>query len=191
MPSAAYRRWATTRTGLLNEIEQAHAAVGGTGPGRRYATQQINHAYVLLLAAEFQGFCRELHDECVDVVVGTVAPELQKMLRVSLRFARQLDRGNATPAALGADFGRFDTGFWPALMALDVRVAGWQRRLDELNRWRNAIAHNDFDPSRLAGTIPLRLAQVRRYRRTCHRLTRAFDTLLRDKLVTLIGRPPW
>ena len=56
MPSVAYRVWRTSRASLLNQIEMAHTAIGGTGPGRRYATQQINHAYVLLLAADFRAF---------------------------------------------------------------------------------------------------------------------------------------
>jgi len=47
----------------LDEIEAAHASVGGTGPGRRYATQQINQAYALLIASQFQGFCHDLHTE--------------------------------------------------------------------------------------------------------------------------------
>lgn len=47
----------------LAELEDAHAAVGGTKPGRRYSTTQINHASVVAIAAEFQAFCRNLHSE--------------------------------------------------------------------------------------------------------------------------------
>src|SRR5262249_19369869 len=39
--------------------------------GRRYATQQVNRAYAVLLASEFQGFCRDLYSECMDHVVAT------------------------------------------------------------------------------------------------------------------------
>ena len=46
MPSVSYDRWLIDRASALGEIEQAHRSVGGTGPGRRYATQQINQAYV-------------------------------------------------------------------------------------------------------------------------------------------------
>ena len=55
----------TSRRRALDEIEAAHASVGGTGPGRRYATQQINQAYAVLLASQFQGYCRDLHTESV------------------------------------------------------------------------------------------------------------------------------
>jgi len=43
MPSQSLEFWLKVRSRALDEIEQAHRSVGGTGPGRRYATQQINH----------------------------------------------------------------------------------------------------------------------------------------------------
>ena len=103
MYSVSYRVWRTSRAALLNQIETAHTAIGGSGPGRRYATQQINHAYVLLLAAEFQGFCRALHDECVEAILKVIPTTLSKVVETSLHLGRQLDRGNATPASIGSD----------------------------------------------------------------------------------------
>lgn len=191
MPSVAYRRWATVRASALDEVESAHTAIGGTGRGRRYATQQINHAYAVLLAAEFQGFCRALFMECVDAIVAATPPALQTIVQKSLCLALQLDRGNATPGSLGSDFGRFDLRFWPALIARDPKVADWQRLLGKLNEWRNAIAHNDFDAVNAGGTITLQLRDVRRYRGACRRLARAFDELLRAELSVKTGRPPW
>ena len=44
------------RARALDEMAEAHAAVGGTARGRRYTTQQLNQAYAVLLAAHFQGF---------------------------------------------------------------------------------------------------------------------------------------
>ena len=74
MASTAYRRWSTVRARALDEMARAHVALGGTGPGRRYATQQVNQAYAVLLASQFQGFCRELHSECVTHVLQVIAP---------------------------------------------------------------------------------------------------------------------
>ena len=42
MPSNSLVRWNGERAGALDEIENAHAMVGGTERGRRYATQQSN-----------------------------------------------------------------------------------------------------------------------------------------------------
>ena len=109
MPSTSYRRWRTMRARALDAIEQAHAAIGGKGPGRRYATEQINHAYAVLLASQFQGFCRDLHSEALDHVLAVLAPppQLRIFLRNELTRGRQLDQRNAQPSSLGADFGRF------------------------------------------------------------------------------------
>ena len=72
MSSRSLIRWNAERREALDEIENAHAMVGGTERGRRYATQQINYAYVTLLSSHFQGFCRDLHSECVDHIVALV-----------------------------------------------------------------------------------------------------------------------
>lgn len=54
MPSVALLEWQAGRAAALDEIEAAHRAIGGTGPGRRYATRQINFAYAVLLASQFR-----------------------------------------------------------------------------------------------------------------------------------------
>ena len=55
-------------------MEAAHRSVGGTARGRRFATEQINHAYAVLLASQFQGFARDLHSECADRLAKAIAP---------------------------------------------------------------------------------------------------------------------
>jgi len=101
MPSVSWREWSTTRTQQLNDIEAAHRSVGGIGRGRRYATEQLNHAYAVLLASQFQGFCRDLHSECVDELARAVAPAtFQSILRAEFLFNRSLDRGNASPGTI-------------------------------------------------------------------------------------------
>ncbi len=191
MPSNSYRRWTTTRARALDEIEQAHAAIGGTGPGRRYATQQVNQAYAVLLAAQFQGFCSNLHAECVNALVAGMSPSLRRMIQVEFSWNRHLARGNAQPGSLGADFGRFELAFWSAVETIDPRNSARKAALEELNAWRNAIAHQDFDPVRLGGTTILRLAQVRRWRSVCRRLARSFDEVMRQHLHSLLGLSPW
>lgn len=193
MPSTSYRRWTTIRATALDEIAQAHAAVGGTKRGRRYATQQVNQAYAVLLASQFQGFCRDLHSECLDHLVAALAPPPPLLPLVQAEFlrGRQLDRGNAQPASLGADFGRLGIDFWTEVESFHPRNQARKDELGRLNEWRNAIAHQDFDPARLGETTTLRLAQVRRWRAACRHLARAFDEVLRRRLQTLTGTSPW
>src|SRR5438874_12908119 len=105
LASVALQLWQTVRAAALDEIEAAHRLVGGSGPGRRYATQQINHAYAVLLSSQFQGFCRDLHTECVDAIAAAFTrPGLSQAVRDEFLLARKLDRGNPNPANIGADF---------------------------------------------------------------------------------------
>jgi hypothetical protein len=66
VPSRSLHTWRVDCAAALDEIEAAHGAVGGAGPGRRTATQQINYAYAVLLSSQFQRFCRDLHTEACD-----------------------------------------------------------------------------------------------------------------------------
>jgi hypothetical protein len=193
MPSIAYREWTTTRAAALNEIAQAHVAIGGSKRGRRFATQQVNHSYAVLLASHFQGFCRDLHTECVRHLLGVLAPipTLWGIVEAEFLRTRLLDRGNAQPGSLGLDFGRLGIDFWTEVNAYAPRNAARRDLLDLLNHWRNAIAHQDFDPARLGGTTILRLAQVRRWRGACHRLAQSFDEVMRRHLLHVTWRSPW
>jgi hypothetical protein len=192
MPSVALQLWQTVRAAQLAEIEDAHRSVGGSGPGRRVATQQINQAYAVVLSAHFQGFCRDLHSECIDVILPFIAPAaLQVPFKVELNLGRKLDRGNPNPGNIGSDFNRLGVSLWPEINALDARNPQRQILLEELNEWRNAIAHQDFDPAKLGGTIILRLAQVRKWRAACSGLAEAFDIAMRNYIEQTCGTVPW
>src|SRR5688572_2674942 len=118
MVSAALSEWRSARDTRLNNLLGAHVAVGGSAAGRRGATEALNHALVLRLASEFQGFCRDLHDEAVRLLVETLAPgdlKLQEILARPYLAARKLDRGNAEPGGLGHDFGLLGMTMWPDL----------------------------------------------------------------------------
>src|SRR5487761_2241061 len=63
--------------------------------------------------------------------------------------------GNPNSGNLGSDFKRLGIDFWAEVKKLDARNADRLKRLDELNNWRNAIAHQHFDPARLGGRTGL------------------------------------
>jgi hypothetical protein len=177
----------TTRKSQLNEIEQAHAAIGGTGPGRRYATQQLNQAYEVMVASQFQGYCRDLHTESVDYLVPKVLPlAFQASIRKLMTQNLQLKRSNAQPGSIGADFDRFGVDFWTEVELKDPRNVARREQLQELNEWRNAIAHQD-----LRSNTVLHLRQVRGWRMVCQHLARSFDEVMRRHLQKLAGKSPW
>jgi hypothetical protein len=193
MPSLALQDWSGRRAAALDEIEHAHRSVGGRGGGRRYLTQQINQAYAVLLSSQFQGFCRDLHDNCVDwLVAATASPALAAIHRGNLLFGRKLDTGNPNPGNIGSDYCRFELPFWTAVDAEHPRNPQRRRALEDLNRWRNAIAHSAFTPAMYRGGRPsLQLAEVQDWRRACDGLARSIDAVMRAHLLSVTGAAPW
>ena len=103
---------------------------------------------------------------------------------------RKLNQGNPNPGNLGSDFNRFGLVFWNVARNLDFRNQARQNRLEELNLWRNAIAHQDFNRATLGATA-LRLQMVREWRRACDRLATAFDEVMRQYIQSIVGASPW
>jgi hypothetical protein len=173
-------------------LQAAHRAVGGAEAGRRTNTLQLNYAYVLLLAAHFQAYCRGLHTDAAQLLVEAIDPGIGAVLDANLSFQRQLDNRNAQPAALGIDFNRFDLKFWTVVEAADARNAARRRKLEELNAWRNAIAHHDIDSRRLdLHPREVTLAACRSWRGALNGLVESFDQALAGHLQTLLGSRPW
>jgi len=209
MASQALLQWQTERRDALDEIEEAHAAVGGHGPGRRRATQQVNQACVVLLTSQFQGYCRDLHSEAMTAVSDALQPPghppppagVLLVVRNSLTRGRKVDRGNPNPGHLGSDFGHLfgATGqkFWDEVAAHDpLYNPGRQAKLDALCSWRNAIAHQDLARTDLPDLDPtgrkvLRLSDFRTWRRALLHLAISFDVVVGNQVQALTGRSPW
>lgn len=83
-------------------------------------TEHLTLALFVRLAAEFQGFCRDLHDDAaIRIVFGlpdAFAARVPVLLAVLVK-GRKLDRGNAAPGNIGADFGNLGMSLWPAVYA--------------------------------------------------------------------------
>jgi hypothetical protein len=192
--SPSLHRWRTVGQAGIDELLAAHGAVAGLGPGRRAASRQINYALVVQLASQFQRYCRDLHGLCADAVLSSAEESYRPMLRLALTSARKLDRQNATSASLGHDFGLFGFRFWSAVDALGPQYPIRRRRLDQVNAWRNAIAHQDFDrltgDPLTAGTHP-DLPTFRTWRRALDQLAGGIDRAMRTEVTDITGTPPW
>jgi hypothetical protein len=149
----------------------------------------------VLLSSQFQRFCRDLHTEAVDRFVRHVAASVPVPLYniTHQRFieGRKLSRGNPNPANLGSDFARLGMALWPALLALTAANARRRISLEELNRWRNAIAHQDFDAVSAGGAAQLQVRRVRTWRSTCNGLAVSMDQAVGRHLASVTGAPPW
>lgn len=192
MPSRSVRMWRASARRALDEIEAAHTAMRGPGRGRRYAAQQINQAYVVLLASQFQGFCRELHAQCAEHMGHAVhSPDIGFLLRARLTEGRRLDAGNPNPGNIGSDFGRFGVTFWEEVRRRNPRNADRQEQLETLMRWRNAVAHQDFAHPALRGRKDVTITEVRSWRRACGMLALDFEAVMHAHLVKMTGLKPW
>jgi hypothetical protein len=195
MPSRALTVWRTDSASKLDELIAAHARVGGTARGRRYATEQLNASLAVQVAAHFQLFCRNLHTEAAQVLVSAAPPRYRSMLRVAFTNRRGLDRGNASPETINGDFARFDLDIWTAAHTASALTARRRTGLEQLTTWRNAIAHQDFvfsaqQQTLLAGTS-LTLAWARRWRSNCLGLAQTFDKVVGQHVLAVTGRRPW
>lgn len=194
MPSQALTTWASTRIPRLQELERVHAELTGTAPGRRWFTDQLDRSYVVVLASQFQAFCRDLHSEAAAVIASQGSTAVQPLVEASLTLNRHLDRGNANPGNVGSDFARFGFDLWPALYGVDRRNERRRERLEQLIIWRNSIAHESLisegDQTKLADTKPT-LSWGRRWRRAMDALARHLDRAVGDGVESLIGTRPW
>ena len=196
VPSKALQLWQSSQLGELDQLERAHRLVGGPAAGRRRVTQQINDAYIVLLAAHFQRFCRDLHTEAVEKLVAAITPQaVREIVLTILLRDRQLDRGNAQPASLGSDFGRLGMNLWAELAAQNRLNRRRQIRLYQLNIWRNAIGHQDFalkpdERLRVSGTRRT-LDCAKDWRSACNSLVHELDQAVAQRVQQVAGRRPW
>jgi hypothetical protein len=179
----------------VDRLLAAHRTVRGVS--RRWITDELNHALILRLTAEFQGYARALHDEASQAVVSALAPSdpgRQAMILLPYITARRLDRANARPETLASDFGLFGVKLWTALdRQYPSSAPRWRKELITLNTTRNALAHGDAQ--RLAAVLasgpPLTLPQVRRWRSSLDALARGMDHVVGQHIGTFVGVRPW
>jgi hypothetical protein len=197
MPSAALANWRTERASLLDQLVQAHAAVGGAVAGRRWASAELNRALVLRVAAQFQGFAKDLHAE-VAITFGALShpgnATLARVISTGLQTKRDLDRANAQQDSLASDFGRFGIVLWDEMAKHHARTAARREHLKWFNTARNALAHDD--DAKLAKVIAagynVDLTWVRRWRSALDGLAGTMDAVMAAHLARLFNvQKPW
>jgi hypothetical protein len=197
MPSRALTTWCKERSGRLEDLLHAHQSVDEPARGRRRRAAALNEALLLRLAAEFQGFARDLHNQACDIFAAWIAPSnpaAQQVVRNQLVHGRELGRGNAHPGSIGNDFGRLGFDVWPELSVRDRRTKRHNRSLGLLNEARNGLAH--ADEAKLialrAEGFPLILDTYRRWRRDLDRLAANLDAETAIQLGRMFERErPW
>jgi hypothetical protein len=127
--SSGLDKWIEERCVGLDSLENVHGKVTGKQRGRQRATGHLNRALFVALSAEFQGFCRDLHEDAAIHITESIrlAPENAKIAPVVLNALvrervlsdiaksekeRRLDKGNANVAALATDYSMLGMDLW-------------------------------------------------------------------------------
>ena len=104
---------------------------------------QLNHSLIVALVAQFQGFCRDLHDEATRIHVDAAIPGQKRTLHLLMQQGRKLDSHNPRRSTLGHDFGRLGFSFIDELKATGPDAIVQLDLLDVLVDYRNAIGHGN------------------------------------------------
>ena len=196
MPSGALEKWRGARAARLDNLAAAHRAVAGDGAGRRWLTVEVNHALIVRLASEFQGYCRELHDQAIDAFLAATfdaGRPAAPIVRRLLTSGRKLDSGNASWANMNNDFARLGMSIKTELSSRYPRRSGpWTTKLERLNDARNAIAHdNTAQLAKCHAEQPLTLATFRTWRSGLDQMASGLDEVVAAYLEDLNGDEPW
>jgi hypothetical protein len=157
--------------------------------------RQLNQSLFVALMAQFQAYCRALHDHGVDLPVAHAVPGQRAVLEVLLRQGRKLDVSNPRRSALVADFRRLDVSLLDELKAVGSAPLRHLDRLDALVDFRNAIGHGDevrIAAIEAAGLIGATKESYDQHRRALAGLATAMDEVVSRKLAALLQiGPPW
>ena len=187
--------WDTHCAARLNQLEQIHADVRGSGRGRRWYTGQLNRSLLVALVGQFQEYCRDLHNEAIDVYLAAANQRQVEVLNTLLKQDRKLDTQNPRRSSLGSDFGRLGIDLIPTLRSRGPKTVSDLERLDELVEFRNAIVHgNESKVESLIKRYQTRMTlhSYRQFRHALDRIVRTMDTVVVIEFANgLQIQPPW
>lgn len=190
--ATAIERWRSERAARMDDLFGLHADAA-TVQARPAAVEQLRLMLVVALAAEWQGFARDLHEDAVDRIVAAMEGQpasLATLLRVSLLSRRRLDRGNADQSALNDDFRRLGLSeLWATLDERSADAARWRAVLADVMAARNAVAHgSDSQLDALdARGVTIDADTVRQWQATLDELAALLHALVTEQISTLIG----
>jgi hypothetical protein len=208
--SSALEKWTDERCAGLDSLEDVHGKVTGKQRGRQRATGHLNRSLFVALSAEFQGFCRDLHEDAAIHVTESIrlAPENAKIAPVVLNALvrervlslaaksqkeRRLDTGNVNVDALASDYSMLGMDLWADLAKkYPAKTPKWKTNLNRLNEVRNGVAHSDADKLvRAHREYGLTLATFTRWRSSLNGAAHAMDKAVNAYLWDLTGSEPW
>jgi hypothetical protein len=185
-PSQALQQWNTTRRSKLDKVEARCVWAIGLVPADPEMVAEHLRAYVTLLSAHFQGFCRDLYTEASFKVVARIRQAgLRPIVQAQFAAGLKLDKVNPTLDALSEDFGRFGIADLRAAIGTGPPADTHKGRLKTMNGCRNKCAHGE-------PVIPeLLLPNIRDWRNSCDWLASRLNAVVYDKLRVAFRGAPW
>lgn len=196
MPSIALLIWQGERATRLNDWFGFHADTLAAG-GKPSVTTRLEQGAASFLVAEFQGFCKELHEEAAAQLAAILAPHShwgRQAIRLAAITGRKLDQSNPSPSVLGHDFSMFDISLWDALEDRHPkRKPEWHEALKTLIWARNGINHDDPAQLRKAAAVgwAVEPRNLERWRAALDELAGAMDHVVGENLHANLGVRPW
>lgn len=190
--SSALASWRTTGLGRLGELEAVHAKIVGPGRGRKWGVTQLNRSLFVALVAQFQRFCRDLHDETTKIHVDAAIGGQKRMLHLLIRQGRKLDSHNPRRATLGHDFGRLGFSFIDELKASGPETIRQLELLDILVDYRNAIGHGDeaqIAELEASGDVKATKKAYLQHRRSLDLLAGTMESVVTSGMTRMLGTP--
>jgi len=188
MPSSALNQWIIDRLPRLQRFG-THCASHSTQPTSAQNTiaEETLHGYVMLISGHFQGYCRDLYSESVQLCANIAPLSIQPTIQVQFLKGLAIDSGNPTVQNIRKDFERF--GFRLELGKADPANVPRITDLDLLNRWRNHVAHQNAT----APTQPavLTSTDVQGWQNSCDGLAISLDDIMKQELTRILGAAPW
>jgi hypothetical protein len=186
VPSAALQHWRNDRMPRLAAVDAHCVAAAALAPPNPHLAEESMRGYVMLLSGHFQGFCRDLYTESGQVLTANVAPALQPPMQAHFLAEMKLNSNNPTVETLRKDFERFA---FVLDFAADPANVPRVTHLGQLNKWRNAVAHQRAAAP--AGVPPLTLTGVQSWRASCDGLATWLDGVMYNQIQRILGAAPW
>jgi hypothetical protein len=193
--------WHGDRRRTVETFVLAHASLGDLR-GSPHLGRPLEHAFILRMISEFQGFVRDLHELAVGhlVAVTKVPPALKAVLVSAMTAGRGIDRGNAVVATMESDFGRL--GVHRLSILLGAQEPRWsppppasadKRVYEGLISLRNALAHGN--QSQLNALIARGASDTidssRAALSSLDRFAGALDRVVWDHVFGVTRKEPW
>lgn len=155
--------------------------------------EQLNRSLFVALVAQFQTYCRDLHDDAIDVHTAAATAEQRELVRTLMSQGRRLDTQTPRTSALASDFSRVGFNIVTALKAQGREMETALGLLDVVVDFRNAVAHGN--ETQIASVVASRrikttMRSYRQYRRRISNLASTMDRVAAARLASLLHIPP-